>query len=153
MNFNPVESIGFLIRNAGRLLRNRVHHEIRGMGLNYTMEQGSILMRVGLKEGSTQQELAEFLEKDKTTIARIVNSMEKSSLIVRVSNKEDKRSKGIYLTQQGKEIRASFVQAIQKTLEEATQGIAEEDIETTKKVLINIHKNLFQFDDPTSIRD
>lgn len=146
-----MESIGFLIRQAGRVLRNRVQHEIRSAGLNYTMEQGAILMRAGLNEGMTQQALADFLEKDKTTIARIINAMEKSSLIVRVADKEDKRSKGIYLTQKGKEIRASFQKAILKTINEATSGVKQEDLAITKQVLQTINKNLIAFDDPNSI--
>lgn len=142
MDFKPQDSIGFLMRQAFWSIKNSMHQKLRQHGYKFTMEQGGALMRLWMKDGQSQTELAEFLGKDKTTIARLINSMEKSLLVVRIPGKEDKRINLIYLTQKGKEVQQEVMKCIQHTLNEALDGVSAKDEETSKKVLKKIYKNL-----------
>lgn len=142
MEFKPQDSIGFLLRQSFWCIKNSMHAKLRAHGFDFTMEQGGALMRLWMKDGQSQVELAEFLGKDKTTIARLINSMEKSLLVVRVPSKEDKRINLIYLTQKGKEVQKVVMECIQATLKEAQKGVDEHELETTKKVLKQIANNL-----------
>lgn len=106
------------------------------------------------KDGQSQTELAEFLGKDKTTVVRLIHTMEKSILVVRVPSKEDKRINLIYLTQKGKGVQQEVMKCIQQTLARALDGISTKDEETAKKVLKDMHKNLGGLRSfPESVRD
>lgn len=142
MSFKPEDSIGFLIGQSGRMIRSRIHQFLKQAGFEATMEQGGILMRLFYKDGQSQNELTNFLGKDKTTVARLIDVMEKSSLVVRVTDKNDKRSKQVYLTQKGKDMQVVVKESIIKTLEESLTDLPKEEIEIAKKVLRKIYENL-----------
>lgn len=142
MKLTPEKSIGYLIRNAGRAIRNRVTLNLRTVGVNLTMEQGAVLIMLGLRGQMSQKALAEFLGKDKTTIARIIDVMEKRSLLVRVQGEADKRVKMLVITQKGKEHRDLVEKAVLKTIGEATDGIPQKEVEKAMEVLKKVSQNL-----------
>lgn len=142
MSFNPKSTISFLTRQAFFGMKNGINQKLRAAGHDFTMEQGGALMRLLMKDGQSQIELSEFLGKDKTTIARLINSMEKSLLVVRVPSKEDKRINLIYLTNKGKDAQKAVVSSLQETLKEALQGVDKKEEEIAKKVLQKMHDNL-----------
>lgn len=107
-----------------------------------TMEQGGIILCLWHKEGASQVDVASMLGKDKTTIARLLDGMEKASLVVRVPSETDKRIKLLYLTQKGKEVKDVIYSSIQDTIREATAGIDAEKIESCKEVLRGMFENL-----------
>src|SRR5690606_42164141 len=61
----------------------------RRQGLNLTVEQFSILALLWYKDGINQQEISEQLGRDKTTIARVLNTMEKNQLVRRMTDPRD----------------------------------------------------------------
>ena len=67
-----------------------------------TVEQFSILALLFYKNGINQQEISVLLNRDKTTVARVIVNMEKNKLILRMTDRNDNRGKLIYLTDQGK---------------------------------------------------
>jgi DNA-binding MarR family transcriptional regulator len=144
MEFKPEDSIGFLVRQTGRALRIKVHQELKAQGHDLTMEQGGVLMRLSMIDGQQQGELACFLSKDKTTVARLLDGMERNSLIVRVASKEDKRIKQIYLTHKGREMSDVVKTCVMKTIKQGVNGVAEKDVEVTKSVLKQMILNLGQ---------
>ncbi len=144
MILRPEDSIGYLIAQAGRATRNRAGQNIKAMGVDLTMEQGVILMVMGGRSQMSQSELTEFLGKDKSTIARVVDGMEKRTLLVRVQSETDKRKRTLVLTQKGKEERAPIEKAIIKTIKEGTAGIPQEDVAKCMQVLKLITANMDQ---------
>lgn len=142
MKFNPQDSIGFLMRQAFGAMKSSINHKLRKNGYSFTMEQGGALMHLWMKDGQSQVELTEALGSEKTSIARLINSMEKSLLVVRIPSKEDKRINLIYLTKKGKEVQSFVMKSVQETLQESLQGVNKKEEEITKKVLKQIQKNL-----------
>lgn len=142
MKFTPGNSLGFLVKQAGRALRSRVHQKIKARGYDITMEQGGVLMRLWMKDGQSQMEIGQFLGKDKTTMARVLDVMEKTLLVVRIPSKEDKRSKLIYLTRKGKETREVVTLSLKETIDEAVEGVPENEVEICKEVLRKVIENI-----------
>lgn len=142
MDFQPQNTLGFLMRQAFWSMKNRIHQKLRAKGTDITMEQGGVLMRLWMEDGQSQGALAHFLGKDKTTLARLMSNMEKHSLIVRVPSKEDKRINHVYLTEKGKQYQRMVKESIIETLGEASVDITEEELKVTTKVLKQIFKNL-----------
>ena len=53
------------------------------------------------KEGLSQQELCNATFRDKPSITRLVDNLEKLNLVKRVASENDRRINRIYLTRQG----------------------------------------------------
>jgi len=111
-------------------------------GHDVTTEQWRLLRCLQRRDGQRQQDLANFVHKDKTLITRIIDSMEKRDLVVRVPDRLDRRQKLIYLTNKGKRLQEELMQIAQKTSLEAQQGIKEEHLDIFTNVLTKIQDNL-----------
>jgi DNA-binding MarR family transcriptional regulator len=135
------ESLGYAMGRATRSLGALVNRHFACAGYDVTCEQWSVLVNLGKKNGQSQQELAGQICKDKTSVTRLIDNMEKHSLVVRIPDKNDRRQKLIYLTRKGQDLQEKLVVVIQKTLLEAQKSIKIRDIETCKNVLHQIYEN------------
>ena len=141
-NFNPKDFIGYLLKSAGQAFTNTINKKIKEHGYSLTIEQVGIVFGLYYFEGATQKDLAEFFYKDKTTITRTVNAMEKNNLLVRIPSNYDKRVNLLYLTSKGKELQGVFAKIALETSKKALKNIEDSELETTKKVLAKIKENL-----------
>jgi len=135
------ESLGYAMGRATRSLGALVNRNFARAGYDVTCEQWSVLVNLGKKNGQSQQDLAGLICKDKTSVTRLIDNMEKHSLVVRIPDKNDRRQKLIYLTKKGQDLQEKLVVVIQKTLVEAQKSINIKDIETCKKTLHRIYEN------------
>ena len=72
-------------------------------GLNMSMEQAIILKILHEEDGQPQNNMALVTNRHKATLTRVLDTMEKNHLVVRIPDlKEDKRVKRVYLTKHGK---------------------------------------------------
>jgi DNA-binding MarR family transcriptional regulator len=136
------DPLGKFVNLTGRLLANRLQHNFRSSSYDITSEQWRLLIKLWIQDGQTQQELSEKTGKDKGNITRLINSLEKRNILVRIPNHVDGRSKLIYLIKQGIDCEAGLIPIVEKTLKEAQANIANEDLERCKSVLKKIIKNL-----------
>ncbi len=135
-------SLGNLTNKASKALGKRLVANFKSIGFDITTDQWVILMGLWIKDGQNQQELAEFSEKDKTSITRIIDSLEKKGFVTRKVNKQDRRVNFIYLTQMANDSKAILYAQAEKTLEVACQNISDEDIEKFSGFLNTICLNL-----------
>lgn len=140
--FNPEDFIGYILKSTGRAFANQVNNKIKALGLPVNVEQVGIIFRLHHFPGRTQKDIADFFLKDKTTIARIIGTMERNSLVVRVPGELDKRVNLLYLTNTGKEYVDILAKIALETANEATEDIDEKDLAIAKKVLKKIRGNL-----------
>ena len=94
------------------------------------------------KDGQRQQDLADLVHKDKTSITRTIDGMEKRNLVVRIPDRLDRRQKLIYLTDKGKRLREELMRIVREISLEAEKGIKPEDLDVFKGVLAGIRENL-----------
>ncbi|MDY8134695.1 MarR family transcriptional regulator [Aquimarina sp. 2201CG5-10] len=98
--------------------------------IDLSKEEWSVLKRLNVNDGQPQNDLAFITHRDKTSMTRLVNSMESKDLVVRRSDENDRRVNRIFLTDHGKEI-IQTVQPIMYDLIPAVQeSLTEEEIET-----------------------
>lgn len=143
MNDQDLEqSLSFLIKRTSRAFRTRLNQVFTEAGYDITSEQWRILRCLWYQDGQIQQNLADYVHKDKTCITRIIDSMEKRNLVVRIPDKEDRRQKLVYLTNKGKELREESMKLVQKVSLEAQKEIDPEHIDILMKVLEKISNNL-----------
>lgn len=99
-------------------------------GLDLSKEQWSVLKRLNVNDGQPQNDLAFITHRDKTSMTRLVNSMESKNLVERKSDEKDNRINRIFLTDFGKEV-IQKVQPIMYDLIPAVQeSLSEEEIKS-----------------------
>ena len=110
---NSEQLLFFLIKRTSRAFMRRLNHNFSEAGHDITGEQWRLLTRLWCKDGQRQQDLADVVHKDKTSITRLIDSMEKHDLVVRIPDRMDRRQKLIYLTDKGKRLREESMQVVQ----------------------------------------
>src|SRR5579864_9035039 len=85
-------SFGFLLHDIARLLRKRYEQRARPLGL--TRAQWQVLAHLQRHEGINQSGLADLLELEPITIARLVDRMEEAGLVDRRADPADRRALG-----------------------------------------------------------
>ena len=139
-NFN--DSFGFLIVKAGRLIENRLRMNFESKNISITPQQWSVLTYLWNNEGVAQQKLADVFSKDKTSMARLLNNMEKNDFIIRKSGNKDKRNKNIYLTEKSELLKGKSIKIAEETLAEILEGIDYAKLKTSKFVLKEVCDNI-----------
>lgn len=81
----------------------------RQHGFTLTVEQFSILAILWYRDGINQRDISEQLGRDKTTIARVINTMEKNKLVKRVTDPRDTRGKLVMLAPKGRSMQEKTV--------------------------------------------
>ncbi len=136
------DNLFFLSGVMTNRLSYRIKRSFRNAGIDVTTEQFSILALLWYKEGYNQQEIANILQRDKTTITRVLDKMFSKNLLVRVPDPNDSRSKLIYLTRSGKDLQAQCVDITGKEYARVMQGIPEREsrqvVEVLKKIIANL---------------
>lgn len=136
------ESVGYRITATARLVWNRLNYNFKVKNYPVTSEQWSIMIRLWEEDGLTQNKLSQLTGKDQPSISRLINNMEKNELVMRMPHPVDKRTNLIFLTPMGKKLQIGLIEQAQKTIEDISANISEEDMETFLNVLSQIDKNL-----------
>ncbi len=135
-------SMGMLINSAHRAMTKRFVQNAMKSGLDISLDQWMILGPIWQLESASQKELGEITLKDKTSITRLVDILEKKNLVVRVEDQIDHRIKRVILTNAGKQLFFDVLPIMEKTREEVRKDISDQDIEIFKNVLSSIIMNL-----------
>lgn len=136
------EAIGHQMGRTGKAIMSRFNRELQAAGSPYNAPQMIILANIFHCEGLNQQTVAHMMHRDKAAATRLIDSIEKANLAVRVPDKNDRRSNMIYLTSKGKETVFKYAPIAQKTQEAALKGIDPEEIRIFRQVLDRIYQNV-----------
>ncbi len=136
------EFYSFLTGKVSTAISRRLQRNLKAGKLNITAEQWTILYHLWQEEGLTQQELANLTFRDKPSITRLINNLEKMTLVIRVNDKQDRRSNLIYLTKEGRKLREEGLKQSLITLQEATAGLEIEDLHAAQMILDKVFNNL-----------
>lgn len=133
---------GIVSGRVSTAINRRLYRDFRSKEIALTPEQWMVLQFLSLKDGISQQELATITFKDRPGITRMLDNLEKHSLIARLADKEDKRSNLIYITKAGLVLHQKAKNIVLQTMRDALVGISEEEIKAGEKILKKIFKNL-----------
>jgi MarR family transcriptional regulator, organic hydroperoxide resistance regulator len=135
-------TIGTNIGRVFRVLRTALHRSFEEAGYKITLEQWLMLVLLKIKDGQTQHDLSVTSVKEKTTITRLIDGLEKKHLIVRIRDNKDRRNNLIYLTQDGRKIEEILTPLAFKVNEEALKGFSSKEIQNLDNLLNKIYTNL-----------
>ena len=140
--FKKGEFYSFITGKASTAIARRLQKKFNVAGLNITIEQWSVLYHLWKQEGISQQELCNATFRDKPSITRLVDNLEKADLVKRVASENDRRINLIYLTKQAQKLQEETMAMAEETLNEALETVPAEKIEVCKEVLQLVYDNL-----------
>jgi|1185.fasta_scaffold418161_1 DNA-binding MarR family transcriptional regulator len=136
------KALPFLIHACYQQIRSITYKEFLGHGLELTPEQWIVLVQLWEKDGQSQSALSERTLRDRPTMSRILDTMEKGQLIERSVDAHDARSRLVKLTRSGKALQAKLVPVAKQIVARVEHGISERDLETTHRTLARMLQNL-----------
>ena len=140
--FKKGELYSFITGKASTAIARRLQKNFKQNGLDITIEQWSVLYHLWKEDGLNQQELCNATFRDKPSITRLVDNLEKLKLVRRISSKEDRRRNLIYLTDTARKLQEQSMEVADQTLNEALEGVNTADVELCKSVLQKVYDNL-----------
>jgi DNA-binding MarR family transcriptional regulator len=127
---------------ASTAVARRLQKNFRAAGLEITIEQWSVLYHLWKEDGLSQQELCNRTFRDKPSITRLIDNLEKQELVNRMPSSTDRRINLVALTDKAKEMQQLTIDLANQTMNEALIGVKKEDIELVKQVFQRVYDNL-----------
>lgn len=133
-----INNIGFLLTDIKRLMRR----EYLKSKLPMTPMQARALVYVSRCEGIRQVALAEMLEIQPITLARLIDQLALDNLVERRPDPKDRRAYGLYLMPEAAPSLKEIDIEIERVRKKALQGLTEEQVEAAMEALTLMHTNL-----------
>ena len=140
--FKKSELYSFITGKASTAIARRMQKNFKQNGVDITIEQWSVLYHLWKEDGLSQQQLCDATFRDKPSITRLVDNLEKLKLVRRVASKDDRRINMIYLTPEAMQLQVQTMELANQTLNEALEGVTNGQIEIAKEVLQTVYENL-----------
>lgn len=132
--------IGFLLKDASRLLRRRFEREIQDMPM--TAAQLQIIALLSRAEGSGQAALAARLDIEPMTLSRHVDRMEAAGLVERRQDPADRRARQLFTTEKSRALLAPMRTRAAEVYDQAQAGLDAEQRAALVAALETIIRNL-----------
>lgn len=132
------ETAGFLFGTIARLIRRDFDRRLQHLGL--TQAQWRTLLHVSHSEGTTQAALAEVLEIQPITLARLLDRME--NWVERRPCPTDRRAFQLYLTPAAQPLMRQIREIAIPTRDLAFAGLSEDQRELLTSLLTTVKDNL-----------
>jgi DNA-binding MarR family transcriptional regulator len=142
--FKKGELYSFITGKASIAIARRLQRKFNQSGINLTIEQWSVLYHLWKQDGASQQELCNATFRDKPSITRLIDNLEKSGLVKRVSDEKDRRINKVHLTAIAQKLQEQTMQLAEQTLNEALEGVPADQVNLCKEVLQKVYDNLNQ---------
>lgn len=140
--FKKGELYSFITGKASTAIARRLQKKFNAAGLNITIEQWSVLYHLWKQEGISQQELCNATFRDKPSITRLVDNLERLNLVKRVPSEHDRRINLIFLTRQAQKLQEETMALADQTLNEALETVPVDRVDVCKEVLQIVYDNL-----------
>ncbi|MFL9842607.1 MarR family transcriptional regulator [Sphingomonas sp. ST-64] len=134
------EPLGFLVADLARLLRR--DFDLRARQIGVTNAQWRMLKTLSRNEGSNQGMLAELLEVEPITMARMIDRLEEAGLVERRRDPADRRAWRIHLTEAAQPLIGKLRDIADELVEDALAGISEADRAQMRRTLDRVRANL-----------
>ncbi len=141
-HFKKSELYSFITGKASTAIARRLQKNFKQAGIEITIEQWSVLYHLWKEDGQSQQQLCDATFRDKPSITRLVDNLEKLGLVKRNPAKDDRRINKICLTIEAQKLQEEAMEVATQTLNEALAGVTNGQVEIAKEVLQKVYENL-----------
>lgn len=138
-------SLGFIVSDISRLLRDEFNRRVRGRGL--TRAQWLVLYNVARNPGASQSELAAAVQIEKITVSRHAARLEKGGWLMRDDHAQDGRAYRLRLTPRAEHVIRELASVSEQLREDAMAGLPAARKAALIDDLLQIKSNLLSFED------
>jgi DNA-binding MarR family transcriptional regulator len=142
MNETPDRTLGYVLIDVARLFRKRFEQRARATELGLTRAQAAVLARLALQEGINQITLAQALELEPISVARLLDRLQSAGLIERRPDPGDRRAWVLYLTPKARPLLARIRKLAAEIRDEAMAGLTPAAREQLMETLLALKANL-----------
>jgi DNA-binding MarR family transcriptional regulator len=125
----------YLVFTAQQKLKTYLNNTLSSEGVTVTPAQAAILFLLREKDGQSMSELSQVLSMDNSTVTGLVDRLQRSGLVTRRANPDDRRISLIRITPQGVEEIKKAKPVITRVNERIKAGLSEREINTFKGIL------------------
>ncbi|MEW5424969.1 MarR family winged helix-turn-helix transcriptional regulator [Amorphus sp. 3PC139-8] len=145
---NPAQSLSFLIHDVARLMRRDISRRIQGLGM--TPAQWRALAYVAKQEGLRQAALADLMEIQPITLARLIDRLEEANLVERRPDPTDRRAVQLYLAAGAEAPLETMWERASETRALALDGVSPEAVDQMIEALDRMRRNLIAGESPVA---
>ena len=116
--------------------------ELSRNDINLTPEQYLVMDILWDAEVMSQQAIADIIQKDKNSVTKFIDSLEKKGLVYRQVNKTDRRVNNIVVSEEGMKLKAKTTEVAIGMMRNVLKNIKEEDLMALDKVMNQIKENI-----------
>ena len=140
LGYDFQRALGFVLYETARLYGKRFDQKARALGLSRA--QCHVLFRLNIDEGENQARIAELLEMEPISLARLVDRMEEAGWVERRPDPNDRRARLLYLTSKAKPVFERMVTVGMDTRAEAQAGMSAAERDKLIDLLLRVRGNL-----------
>lgn len=127
---------------TGCKLKQFLAAKLREMGVPLTPEQFMLIDILWNQGEMTQQQLADQLQKDKNSVTKLVDAIEKKGFVIRKQNPHDRRANTLVLTEKANELKPGAKQKGISILDQILEGISEDELRSFLSTLRKLNANM-----------
>lgn len=138
----PLEDVVYFL--ADRMMRRAKEYSkavFKDNQINVTIDQWVILKRISEQQGIGQKDLANSTYKDPAAVTRILDILERKTLVERRDRPDDRRAYEIYLTTAGTALVNKALPLVQGIRKKGLDGLSAKELDLLKNGLTKIYHN------------
>ena len=132
----------FQIDLTSKVAKQYSQKEFNKLNLGITVEQWVILKIVAESDDLSQKELAQKSYRDRASITRTIDLLEKKRLLVRNAMPNNRRTYNICLTEEGEQFIKKYMNLIKKQRSKSIKGFSEAELNKLSALLLKIRSNM-----------
>ncbi len=130
------------INRLGFLLRKDLQVRFRAAGFAISAEEWAVLLLLWQRDGRKPSDLADLTVRDRTTMTRLLDGLERKGIITRQTDQKDRRRISVTLSEAGRDLRGALMPVAKGLIEQSLYGIGVTEMETTLSVLRRMMENM-----------
>ncbi len=136
------KEIAVVLNLTGCKLKQYIASRLRQLAVPLTPEQFLLIDLLWNHGEMSQQQLADLMQKDKNSVTKLVDAIERKGFAVRKQNINDRRSNTVMLTEKAELIKNEAKSKGMSILDAMLENISEEELRNFLKTLHKLNHNM-----------
>jgi DNA-binding MarR family transcriptional regulator len=141
-NIIHIKALGEAVSDVRDAMRHFVQRRLREENIDLTFEMLQVISTLMEQGEINQQEIANLLNKDKTSITYLLDNLTKRGLVTRMEDPNDRRNKIIHRTEAGRQLTDQLTPIIQELHATVSKGLSADYLKNLTASLLVIKSNL-----------
>ena len=125
-----------------KMIDHRLEELLEEHHIDITNMQFAVLRTVAGEDGISQNKLAIFADRDKSSLTRMINTLERKKYVRREASQSDKRVKAVFITDEGRKIMGQAAPLLNRFAMQVEKGLSQEEINYTIELMKRIQENV-----------